>query len=417
MVIGAGIAGLSAAKELQKNGFQVTILEAKSRIGGRIWTDKSFGIPLDFGASWIHGVNKNPIKEIAQKNRIQTHPTSYESIYIYNQKGQQYSEDEIEKIGNDFEELLEEIETLATKNTKDISIAQAIQQIFQEIPLSSEELYALNWAMVSLELNAAADIEELSAKGDSQDSNFSGEDELFPKGYSQIIEEIAKGLDIRLEYQVQKVIHSQNKVKIETNKKTFTCDKVVITLPLGVLKAKMVEFSPPLPESKQKAIQMLQMGLVNKIALRFSSAFWPLDRDFLGQVSEKKGNFAIFLNWYRFTKEPILIAFIGGNKARFFETQSEKEITQEIMQILQKLFGNSIPYPLQVKATQWGKDPYALGSYSFFPTGATGDAYDQLANPTGNLFFAGEATIRQYPATVYGAFLSGIREGKRICSL
>jgi len=95
----------------------------------------------------------------------------------------------------------------------------------------------------------------------------------------------------------------------------------------------------------------------------------------------------------------------------------DREVAEQAVGVLRKIFGKSVEEPTGVKVARWLSDPFAYGSYSIFPPSAQGKAYDALAEPVGRLFFAGEATIRDYPATVHGAFLSGIREGKRISKL
>jgi monoamine oxidase len=112
---------------------------------------------------------------------------------------------------------------------------------------------------------------------------------------------------------------------------------------------------------------------------------------------------------------PILMAFTGGNFARSTEILSDEDVADGAMGVLRKMFGSSIPEPQDGVRARWGRDPFAFGSYSHIPVGATPRDYDTLAEPVGDrLYFAGEATNRRYPATVHGAFLSGVREANRI---
>ena len=418
IVVGAGIAGLTAARELKAQGFGVTVIEARDRLGGRIWTDRSLGTPLDFGASWIHETDGNPIARLARDFGVKTIETDYESIYVYDHTGEKMSDDYVEEIVDGTEEILEEAFALSRKFDRDVSMAYALDHAMKGVTLTQEETYALNWRVTALEVEAAADFKELSLSGDNiGDKGFDGGDELFPDGYDQIVRRVARGLDFRLGHKVQRIIYNKQGVKIVTDRGAFVGDGAVITLPLGVLKSGSVKFSPPLPDYKQKAIAMLQMGVLNKVALRFSTPFWATDRDFIGYISEKKGHFPVFLNWHKYTKQPVLIGFTGGSFARSIEKLSDREIAEQTVGVLRKMFGRRASDPTGVKVARWSSDPFAHGSYSIFPPGAQGEAYDALAEPVGRLFFAGEATIRDHPATVHGAFLSGIREGRRISKL
>jgi len=108
----------------------------------------------------------------------------------------------------------------------------------------------------------------------------------------------------------------------------------------------------------------------------------------------------------------------SGNYARYLEGLSDQAVVAVAMQVLRGIYGKSTPAPDGAVVTRWGSDPFCLGAYSSIPPGATGKAYDTLAEPVGDrVFFAGEATSRKYPATVHGAFLSGEREAKRIADL
>jgi monoamine oxidase len=156
------------------------------------------------------------------------------------------------------------------------------------------------------------------------------------------------------------------------------------------------------------------MGLLNKVVLFFEKPFWQEQGDFISYLPEKRGEFVAFLNGYHYQKKPWLMLFTGGSTARKIESLPLEEVVAQGMKLLRKIFGASVPDPLHSKMTQWGQDPFALGSYSIFPPHATGESYSILAEPEGRFYFAGEATSRHHSATVHGAFLSGVREGKRI---
>jgi monoamine oxidase len=421
IVIGAGIAGLSAASNLQKQGKKVVILEARERIGGRIWTNHSWNnLSLDLGATWIHGTKNNPITELTQNFNIKTTPTNYESHLLYDKEGNLLTDTQQDKIESRFEKLLDSINNYRSKliqsDAEDISLEQAFEMLFATRKLSPKESLELNYTFNSaIEHEYATDISDLSLYHWDQDDELNGGDVLLPNGYDQITKVLAEGLDIRLNHIVQKIEYSSKGVKITTNQGTHEAEQVIITLPLGVLKKNVIEFSPPLPERKQAAIKRLGMGILNKIYLKFPKVFWEKDSDMLGYISENKGEWAEFLNIYKYTNQSILLGFNAGKYGLETEKLTDKEIVEAAMTVLRKIYSNSIPNPEAWLITRWGNDPFTYGSYSHIPPNASGKDYDILAEPVGNqLFFAGEATSRKYPGTVHGALLSGEREAKRI---
>jgi monoamine oxidase len=421
IVIGAGIAGLSAASNLQKQGKKVVILEARERIGGRIWTDHSWNnLSLDLGATWIHGIKNNPITELVQNFNIKTTPTNYDSHLLYGEEGNLLTDAQQDKIDTRFEKLLNSINNyrskLAKSESEDISLEQAFGMLFATRKLSVKESLELNYTINSvIEHEYATDISDLSLYNWDQDDELNGGDALLPDGYDQVTKVLAEGLDIRLNHVVQRVEYSSRGVRVITNHGTHEAEQAIITLPLGVLKKDVIEFSPPLPERKQAAIKRLGMGVLNKVYLRFSEVFWDKDSDMLGFISENKGKWSEFLNIYKYTNKSVLLGFNAGKYGLETERLTDKEIVEAAMTVLRKIYSNSIPNPEAWLITRWGNDPFTYGSYSHIPPNASGKDYDILAEPVNNqLFFAGEATSRKYPGTVHGALLSGQREAKRI---
>ena len=160
---------------------------------------------------------------------------------------------------------------------------------------------------------------------------------------------------------------------------------------------------PDAAGAKTHAVSRLRMGLLDKVVLRFPEVFWPNDRDYLGYASATHGEFPVFLNAHRFTGQPALMAFVGGDFARALEKQSDEAIADNAMAVLRRIAGPGAHDPVDGIASRWAADPYAHGSYSYIPVGASPADYDRLAAPVaGRLFFAGEATIKEYYATVHG---------------
>jgi len=190
---------------------------------------------------------------------------------------------------------------------------------------------------------------------------------------------------------------------------------VLVTLPLGVLKAGSVEFVPALPKSTSEAIAKLEMGVLNKCYLRFTHVFWPKDVDWLESIPDKHGEWTEWVSFGRVAGKPILLGFNAGARGREIESWSDTKIVADAMKTLRRIFGVGIPEPVDFQITRWGSDPYACGSYSFNPVGARPKMRRQLATPLADtLYFAGEATEHNYFGTAHGAYLSGVRAAEEI---
>ena len=192
-------------------------------------------------------------------------------------------------------------------------------------------------------------------------------------------------------------------------------EKAVVTFPLGVLKQGVIKFEPPLPSSKRDAISRLGMGLLSKVYLKFPEAFWDEDVETISYIGDRLGEWCDWLSFAPFTGEPILMAFHGGDKGVALEKLSDAEISAEAMKALRAMFGDDIPEPVGMLVSRWSRDPYSFGAYSYIPPFASGEDYEALFEPVdGVLYFAGEATSRQYPSTVHGAYLSGVAAAEEI---
>ncbi len=414
IVLGAGMAGLAAARMLVDKNHRVVLLEGRNRIGGRAWTDSSLGVPLDLGASWIHGVQGNPLTALANKAGAAMVVTDYERMQRYSSNGQELPDSEDRKIDNDFENLMAKLDAYRETLDDDISLQKGIQNVLGRAP-TPPMAYALNSA---IEHEYAGALTDLSLFEWDQDGEFGGNDVIFPKGYIQLVRKLAAGLDIRTSQVVKQVKYDTKGVSIQTNTGLAQAKYAVVTFPLGVLKSRSVSFSPALPAAKRNAIARLKMGVLNKLYLKFPSVFWDKQAHLLGYLGAQTGAWAEWLNLYPLTQQPVLLGFNAAAYGLALEQKSDQAIVAEAMSVLRAIHGNAIPNPTGWLVTRWGRDPFAFGSYSHIPPGASGKDYDALAAPVAKrLFFAGEATSRKYPATVHGAYLSGQRAAGEILAL
>ena len=414
LVVGAGISGLAVARAAANKGLKVIVLEARDRIGGRIFTDYSLGWPLDLGASWIHGVSGNPITQLARDFRLDLLPTNTNNHWRFRSNGTVSRSDA--ELDTQFDGLMTNVDLLRGQRQDngrpDVSVQQGIDAAMSNKPLDDALSYAIN---SNIEHAYGADASQLSLYHYDQGGSFGGADVIFPRGYGQIAANLALGQDVRMGQVVQRIDYSGRTVRITSSRGDFEAPRAVVTLPLGVLKSNTVTFNPGLPAKKLQAIRQLGSGALNKCFLRFPKAFWPKEPDLIGYISNRKGEWAEWLNVQRYLGEPILMGFNAGTFGAQVEKLSNPDVTASAMRALRDMFGSGIPDPTTSLMTRWGSDPFARGTFSYAAVNATGDEYDALAEPiNARLYFAGEATHRDYPATVHGAYLSGLREAERI---
>ena len=419
VVIGAGLAGLAAARDLHRLGHDVVVVEARDRIGGRVWTSHQWpDIPLDLGATWIHGTEGNPITELADAIQARRLVTDYDRAITYNTDGSPLSEAEAGELEQLREALFEAI-AIAQEGENDTSILKAVESVRQGLDPSSQANRLMNFILNSdLEQEYAGSAARLSAHWYDSAQAFGGDEALFEQGFGVITKSLAAGLAIELSQVVREVQWDQSPVRVITNQTEFLADHVVVTLPLGVLQAQRIRFTPALPSDKQEAIAQLGMGVLNKCYLRFDRAFWPPDVDWLEYIPANPGEWAEWVSFQRVASQPILLGFNAADQGRQIEAWSDQVTVASAMDTLTTIFGNRIPEPVDVQITRWATDPFALGAYSYNAVGSTPSARQTLADPLGRqVFFAGEATHPDHFGTTHGAYLSGLRAAEEILAI
>jgi monoamine oxidase len=406
LVIGAGIAGLRAAEVLAAKGRRVIVLEARDRLGGRIHTDRSWGVPVELGASWIHGTKNNPIATLAAAKGIETQATAYESI-MYGADGERLPDDALDGIEAQVADLVE----AGREGSPDTDepLRAALDRAIGAADLDPSELLNVEMGITaSIEHEYAADVVELSASNFDDGGREGGGDALLPGGYDKVVEAVASGLDVRLGHVVASVDTSGDRAVVVTSQGRFDANAVIVTVPLGVLKAGSVQFLPPLSDSKSTAIGRLGMGALSKTCLRFESEFWPADAELIDIVpaASRRGQWVESLSLTGLVDVPALMMFNAGKFARAVETMTDPEVIASASSALEPAFPG-FPPPTGLLRSAWSVDPFSLGSYSFIGVGASLADRDALAAPEGRRFFAGEACSSEHAATVHGAYTSG----------
>ena len=341
-----------------------------------------------------------------------------------------------------YQDLNLDVVAKATKSpTLGAAMDEAVKQYQFLLDLSPEDMRLLNWHYANLEYANAANVGKLSLGGWDQDTGneFEGTHAQVIGGYQQVprgLLQCPTKLDLRTRKAVNKITYNMYsgsasavaKVQCEDGE-VLDADHVILSTPLGVLKEQTLAFDPPLPEWKKGPINRLGFGLLNKIVLVYDEPFWPVDQDMFGLLREpeversldqedyiaNRGRFYFFWNCIKTSGKPVLISLMAGDAAYEAETRMDADLIAEVTQELAKIFKQTkVPRPQETIVTRWGRDRFARGTYSFVGAMSIPGDYEAMAAPYGNLHFAGEATCATHPATVHGAYISGLRAASEV---
>ncbi|KDP30478.1 hypothetical protein JCGZ_16157 [Jatropha curcas] len=435
IIIGAGLAGLAAARQLMRFGFKVTVLEGRKRAGGRVYTKKMEGgggnkvtASADLGGTVLTGTLGNPLGILARQLGQSLHKVR-DKCPLYSFDGKPVDLDTDLKVETVFNRLLDKASKhrqLMGDVAMDVSLGASLEtfrQVYGDA-VNEEEMNLFNWHCANLEYANAGLLSKLSlAFWDQDDPYDMGGDHCFmPGGNGRLVQALAENVPILYEKTVHTIRYGSDGVQVVSGSQVFEGDMALCTVPLGVLKSGSIKFIPELPQRKLDGIKRLGYGLLNKVAMLFPYVFWETDLDTFGHLtddSSTRGEFFLFYSYATASGDPLLIALVAGEAAHKFESMPPTDAVTQVLQILKGIYepkGITVPEPIQTVCTRWGSDPFTLGAYSNVAVGASGDDYDILAESVGDgrLFFAGEATTRRYPATMHGAFLSGLREAANI---
>lgn len=409
VVVGAGLAGLAAAHALVAQGAEVTVLEALPRIGGRIRTDRSLGAPVELGAGWIRSFLGNPLTALARTVGAPVAVLREDSLAVYDSAGRPVPAADLVRLEQRLDRLLDRIVTASPR--LEGSLAAAIREIS---PLALRDPLLL-WALaVRVESEAGAALDQISAGLFGASDEFIGADLILPQGFDWLLGPLAEGLDIRLATPVTAIGYDEKGVVAITEAGAVHADRLVCTLPLGVLKAGTVPFEPPLPEGHAAAIQRLPVGDVAKLALAFPRPFWPEKVQSIGFLETGRGRWPYLLNQRSYGAGNILLAMTYGAAALRAEAQPIGEAVADLLGGFERSWG-SLPGPEGALASNWSQDPAFRGAFSYAGTGTSAEDFDRLQLPVlDRLFLAGEHTIFAHRGTAHGALLSGIEAAKRV---
>ncbi len=394
-IVGAGAAGLSAARSLIDRGLSVVVLEARDRIGGRAWTESdTFGLPFDHGCSWLTTANRNPFKPMADEWGYSTlyHSDAGEVNFVGDRRAYPSEGDAYGRTWNALKSAL----SSAGRRGEDVSAASVSPRSRPWIETSEAWMGPMSMGM---------DFEDFSC-ADWWEMEWSKPMYMIREGYGTLVSQFGRDIPVQLATPVERIRWGGNDVALETPAGTVRARACIITVSTGVLGAGTIAFDPPLPAWKQEAIAHVPMGLLAKIPLQFKGVRFDLpENDWLDYYTESR-EACFFLCWpFGFD---VLIGWVGGSFGWELSGAGEAAAVDFARGELRKMLGSDIDKHFTKGAlTGWATDPWALGSYAAAMPGYMPARAQLEQRVDDKLFFAGEACAGSFAATCHGAFVSG----------
>jgi monoamine oxidase len=387
VIVGAGAAGLAAARRLAAFPLTVRILEARDRLGGRARTVRHHGFPLDLGCGWFHSADENDWVAIAADLRIdidQTAPPWARPAYAFPPAEQA-----------DFRTAMSAFyERLGSIEDRDDRAAAAF--------LDPQSKWNNLINAVSTYLNGV-ELERLSAE-DFNRYHDTGINFRTRSGLGALIEAYGRSVGAELNCPVRRIDHSGKELKIVTSQGDIAASAVIVTVPTNIIAEQQISFYPILPD-KVDAASRLPLGLANKAFLLINkTAALPLETRFFGAIDQV----AIGSYHCRPFGRPIIEGYFGGDLALQLET-GQDTLAHFAVEEIGSVLGSDVKHGLEVLATTaWAREPYSRGSYSYATIGFS-HARRILAEPfEERIFFAGEACSSADFSTAHGAFRTGV---------
>ncbi len=406
---------MAAGRALHDAGQDILILEARDRIGGRIWTDERFAeFPIELGAEFIHGEGA-ATHELLRKAGLDTIPVVRMDKLRWGEPGQAAVPREVlpELSRTMIDTMLRQYAEIPSRMTdKDISLAAYFKaQGWQGEALDAADVLFAQTCCAPLDSLSCADLTR-EAQVDR-----AGKDEFrIRQGYKVLLDSYSRDLPIRLDTPVSAILRDERGVMVMANGETIQARRCIITLPVSLLQHGDIHFDPPLSAEKRKAIAAFRMEAATKLIYRFHEPLWDSELTFMAH----SGTTARW--WtpgYGRDGAAVIAAYITSKRARQIDAMEESAALdtglRELCTLLDVQPSAARASLVTSRRVSWAKDPFAMGGYAHVPTGAA-NARPILAQPEGDtLFFAGEATAYDSnPQTVHGALESGWRAAREV---
>jgi monoamine oxidase len=400
-VIGAGAAGLAAARRIAQLGYRAVVLEARDRVGGRAWTVEPHpGLPVDLGCGWLHSAERNPWTALARETGF----TVDERLPAWGGR--------LEAAGMD--EATRQSWTASRDGFYDRLAATAPP----DGPASDLLVPGDRWNAMLDAIGtwvSGAELAEVS-RLDLQRYADSGINWRVAEGYGRAIARHGAGLDVRLNCPVRQVDWRGAAVALDSDVGRVTARAAIVTVPTDLLAAGTIRFSPDLPPDKRHAAAGLPLGADEKLYFRIEGDIAGVGPESYRLGSPDRTRTAGYL--VKPLGRPLVEAYVGGSLARDLAAAAHDAFAAFALEELAALFGNDVRKVLvPVAASSWTRDPWSQGAYSYARPGHADDRLI-LAAPLGDrLFFAGEATSAESFSTAHGAYESGRRAAEEAAAV
>lgn len=399
-IIGAGAAGIGAAKRVRELGLSYTVLEASHRIGGRGYTEETApGEFFDLGCHWLHSASLNPFVPIAERlgfEYVKQYPWSYKPFL----GGRWASESEVKEC-EEFIDANEARMTEAARSGADVAQVDVTEREHRWTPLLDY------W----VSLLTSVDADQVSVF-DHAHHNDTDENWQVKDGYGRLIARFAEDIPVQLNSAVERVKWGGPRVSLETKKGTISARAAIVTVSNGILNAHSIRFEPELPDWKQEAIAALPLGNYNYICLVYDRDSFGVDHDYCTWMTNDEVPLGLQIRPFGRNQ---VIATTGGRFATWLERAGTEASADYVKERVANIFGgDAIKHVVRANVSAWGSDPWIKGAYSAALPGQ-GHQRAILAKPIDDrVFFAGEATSTEFFATAHGAYLSGIRAADEV---
>lgn len=396
VIVGAGGAGLSAARTLIAAGKSVVVLEAMNRIGGRAYTESdTFGVPFDWGCQWIQAADRNPLLPLAKEWGFDPHLHDLELDRVY------YGPDARRFLNTELDRTIDAEQRMIRQNKRAAANGDgAVSSVIT--PTTPEEEAAATYVFP---MDMAVDSNNLSILDWARQADLVP-NYLVQKGLGTVVKRFGEGLPVSLSTPVKKIRYGGPGVTVETEKGDVRAKACIVTVSTGALQTGYIRFDPKLPGWKENAIGELPMGLLAKIPLLIDGERFGLSA-FEDILYERPGLQDIYFLAFPFDMN-MMIGFVGGSFAWHLTAEGTEAAIDFAHESLRRLFGEKAAgHVKKAGFSRWANIPWTRGSYSAALPGKF-EARAELARPLDErVFFAGEALAGEFTQTVGGAVLSG----------